>query len=70
MEMINKNVSTFEALKKHAIKDNWHMDEVRIFEMFINLKYTFQVFTLLFLFFPENFTPRDAHCQQQKNLFF
>ena len=49
--MINKNVSTFEALKKHALKDYWHLDEVRMFQMFINLKYTFQVFPLLFLFF-------------------
>ena len=37
MEMINKNVSTFEALKKHAIKDYWNMDEVHnpIFQMFM-----------------------------------
>ena len=29
MEMINKNVSMdFEALKKHAKKNYWHMDEV------------------------------------------
>ena len=50
MEMINKNVSTFEALKKHAIKDYWHMDEVRMSQMFINLKYTFQVLLSFFFF--------------------
>ena len=34
MEMINKNVSTdFEALKKHAMKDYWHMDEVNLFQI-------------------------------------
>ena len=31
MEMINKNVSMdFEALKKHARMNYWHMDEVAL----------------------------------------
>ena len=42
--MINKNVSTFEALKKHAIEDYWNMDEVHNY--IFNYKFTFQIFTL------------------------
>ena len=46
MEMINKNVSTdFEALKKHAMKDYWHMDEVNLFQISKNTYNHFSIFS-------------------------
>ena len=45
MEMINKNVSMdFEALKKHARMNYWHIDEVNFFAI---LKFIFISFELL-----------------------
>ena len=54
MEMINKNVSMdFDALKKHARMNYWHMDEVALpvsnFSKYLNTHFHIQ----LFMFFSQ-----------------